>query len=215
MSSLKLERYSFPVVAIETSAKYSKQVREAFFSQLKPTDATKDFPYTGSYQFVPALQSKEWPITKIFQLAKVHVKICQNLKAICIENLQDIRNVIGNEGQTLMCSFLNLTYMVNNSPQPLIQSVHNTGRTNVKAVLVPMENYDAAIDQLGALHQLLLAGVSKDYHDAVFVGNSEAGMTSGHRDTIQSCNSSQSATELLQLFNPLDAEAESLNTNLK
>jgi hypothetical protein len=215
MSSFKSERYSFPAVAIETSAKYSKQVREAFFSQPKPTDATKEFPYTGPYQFVPALQLKEWPITKIFQPAKVLVKICQNLKVIYIENLQDIQNVIGDEGQTLMRSFLNLTHMVNNSPHPLIQSVHNTGRTNVKAVLVPMENYDAAMDQLGSLHQLLLAGVSKDYYEAVFVGNSEAGMTSGHRDTIQLCNSSQSATELLQLFNPQDAEAESLDTNLK
>jgi len=38
------------------------------------------------------------------------------------------------------------------------------------------------------------------------VDNLEANMTSGHRDTIQSCNSSHNASELLQLYNPQNGE---------
>ncbi len=37
----------------------------------------------------------------------------------------------------------------------------------------------------------------------------EAGLTSGHHDTIHSCNSSSYASEFLQLYNPKDAEVES------
>ncbi len=36
---------------------------------------------------------------------------------------------------------------------PLIQSIHNTGRAHDKAILVPQENYNYAIDQLAGLHQ--------------------------------------------------------------
>jgi hypothetical protein len=58
-------RYSFPAVAIETSARLGKHLREAMFSLPKPSDAKRQYPYTGIYQFVPVLTSKEWPIQDI------------------------------------------------------------------------------------------------------------------------------------------------------
>jgi hypothetical protein len=66
------KRYSFPAVAVETSVCQAKSLRENFFAQPKPELAKAKFPYTGPYQFVPTLQSKEWPVIKIVQLAKVH-----------------------------------------------------------------------------------------------------------------------------------------------
>jgi hypothetical protein len=63
-NSKDASRYSFPAVAVETSACQSKHLREAFFSQPKPDESKIKFPYTGLYQFVPMLQSKEWPVVK-------------------------------------------------------------------------------------------------------------------------------------------------------
>jgi len=203
------ERYSFPVVSVETTTSHAKQLREAFFALPKPVDAALSFPYTGPYQFVPMLQSKEWPVHKIYQLAKIHVRMCDTLRAIYVHNLQDIRNEIGPKGQTLMRGFLGMTTEVEGGgTKPLINSIHNTGRAHVKVILVPQQNYEQAIEQLAVLHQTLTSGVPPAYHRNVFVDNLEAGLTSGHRDTIHSCNSSQHANELLHLYNPQDAEEE-------
>jgi len=129
------------------------------------------------------------------------------MKVIYVNNLQDIRNEIGPSGHTLMKGFLGLTVTVEGRGTfSLIRSIHNTGREYVKAVLVHQENYNYAIDQLAVIHQALLSGVPPEYHGKVFVENQEAGLTSSHRDTIQSCNSSQHANELLHLYNPQDAE---------
>jgi hypothetical protein len=49
----------------------------------------------------------------------------------------------------------------------------------------------------------------------VFVDSLEVGLTSGHRNTIHSCNSSHHAIELLQLYNPQDAEEESTPSSAK
>jgi len=200
------EKYSFPAVAIETSARYAKQLREAFFTQPKPSEAAVKYPYTGPYQFVPMLQSKEWPVLKIYQLAKVHVKLCDNLKVIYVQNLKDIRNAIGPNGHTLMKGFLGMTITMEGCTLPLLHSIHNTGRENVKAILVHQEYYDYAIENLSTLHVELSSGVPQEYHENVFVENLEAGLTSSHRDTIQSCNSSHYANDLLTRYNPQDAE---------
>jgi hypothetical protein len=138
----------------------------------------------------------------------VHVKICQNLKPIFIQNLQDIRNTIASDGHTLMRGFLGMTRKVEDKVYALIHSIHNTNRPHTKVVLVHLENYEAAIEQFGTIHLDLLSGVPKEFHCNVFVDGLEAGLTSGHRDTIQSCNSSLHASELLQLYNPQDAEVE-------
>jgi hypothetical protein len=206
------ERFSFPAVAIETYTRHAKNLRKSFFLQPKPAEAALHFLYTGPYQFVPMLQSKEWPVQKIYQLAKVHAKLCENLKVLYIENLQDIRNKIGDQGHTLMRGFLGMMVTVNGNSIPLIQSIHNTGKKNVKAVLVHHEHYEYAIEQMTVIHHALLSGVPHDYHDKVFIDNLEAGLTSSQQGTIQSCNSSQNANELLQLYNPQDAEADNSKT---
>jgi peptidase E len=67
-----------------------------------------------------------------------------------------------------------MTYKAREGPAiPLIHSVHNTGRTNVKVVLVPTANYDYAVDQFVTLHQDLLAGIPREYQDNVFVSNKQ------------------------------------------
>jgi hypothetical protein len=97
---------------------------------------------------------------------------------------------------------------VEGKTRPLLHSIHNTGRLNVKAVLVHQEHYEYALEQLAAIHQALLSGIPQEYHSKVFVDNLEVGLTGSHRDTIQSCNSSQHANELITLYNPKDAEVE-------
>jgi hypothetical protein len=208
-STKESQRYSFPAVALETSARQAKKLREAFFALPAPAKAKAEYPYTGGYQFVPTLQSKEWPLHKIYQLAKVHVRICDTLKVIHIQNLQDIRNTIGPNGHTLLKGFLGMEYPVEGKGKvPVVHSVHNTGRPYVKAVLVHTESYAFALDQFATLHQGLLAGVPQEYHKNVFVDHQEVGLTSAHRDTIHSCNSSYYANELLSLYNPQDGEVE-------
>lgn len=211
MSSEKnAERYSFPAVVVETSTRQAKVLRETFFGLPSPAVAI------ASCQFVPMLQSKEWPHQKIFQLAKVHVKLCQNYKVIYIQNIQGIRNIVGERGHDLIRGFLGMSYTKScGQKMQLIHSIHNTGRKNIKAVLVHQEHYDLAIDQFGALHQCLLAGIKPEYHKSVFIGDLEVCMTGAQRDTIHSCNSSQQATELLNLYNPQDGEEDSHPSNQK
>jgi hypothetical protein len=189
-SSKDSKRYSFPAVVVETSARQAKRLRESFFSQPKPEISKAKFPYTGPYRFVPTLQLKEWPIVKIYQLAKVHVKICQNLKPIFIQNLQDIRNAIASDGHTLMRGFLGMSRKIEDKVYALIHSVHNTNHPHIKAILVPQENYEVAVEQFSTIHLDLLSGVPREFHSSVFVDGMEAGLTSGHRNTIHSCNSS-------------------------
>jgi hypothetical protein len=168
-SSKESERCAFPAVAIETSARQAKKLREAFFALPPPSEAKVDHPYTGCYQFVPTLQSTEWPLHKIFQLAKVHVKICDNLKAIYVQTLQNIWNEIGSQGHTLMRGFLGMQHKRDGITHSIVHSAHNTSRPNIKAVLVPAEYYDVAIDKLASMHQSLLSGVPQIYHKNVFV----------------------------------------------
>jgi len=145
--------------------------------------------------------------TKYIQLAKVHVKLCDNMKVIYVQNFQDICNEIGTSGRTLMRGFLGLSVTVQGRGNfSLIHSIHNTDREHVKAVLAHQENYDYAIEQLAVIHQALLSGVPQEYHEKVSFENQEAGLSGSHCDTIQSCNSSQHANELLNLYNPQDAE---------
>jgi len=190
-SNKDAERYAFQAVAVETFARQAKRLREAFFSLRNPAEAKVYHPYTGPYQFVPILQSKEWPAQKVFQLAKVHVKICQNLNVIYLQNLQDIWHAMGPNGNTLMRGFLGLVHTLpNNIKVSVVHWIHNTGRKNVKAILVPKENYDIALEQFGCVHQRLLEAVPLEYHSNIFIDNLEVDLTGGKRDTIQSCNSS-------------------------
>jgi hypothetical protein len=55
------ERYTFQAVVVETAAPHATTLREKFYELENPATATKSYPYTGSYQFVPLVKSKEWP----------------------------------------------------------------------------------------------------------------------------------------------------------
>jgi hypothetical protein len=123
---------------VETSTQYAPTLWEKFYALDHPTIAREVFPCTGKYQFVPLLQSKEWTIQKIYQLAKLHVNIIEWLKPLYIANLQDINNEIDEMGTSLMHGFYGMT--VSSSEQKvfngitpanqLIHSIHNTGKLN-------------------------------------------------------------------------------------
>jgi len=80
-------RYSFTAVVVETSTKHASQLRERFYDLSDPRTATTDYPYTGLYQFVPMVKSTDWPIPKIYQLARLHSSIINDLKAIYVHNI--------------------------------------------------------------------------------------------------------------------------------
>jgi hypothetical protein len=85
---------------------------------------------------------------------------------------------------------------------PLLQSIHNTGKPMTKVALIPSENYQAAMDQFGVLHPRIRDKVSEAYHGKGFVEGKQVVLTSGYRDTFNSCKSSNYASELLHLYNP-------------
>ncbi len=88
------DRYAFHAVVVETFTSQAASLRKKFYGIGTPAQAQEHYPYTGRYQFVPFLKTKEWTIPKIYNLAKLHVKIVQDLKAIFIIHLQDIHNSI-------------------------------------------------------------------------------------------------------------------------
>jgi hypothetical protein len=71
----KPERFLFLTVIVETSTQQAASLKEKFFSLGNCEKAQQKFPYTGKYQFVPFLKTKEWTVPKILGLARVHVKI--------------------------------------------------------------------------------------------------------------------------------------------
>ncbi len=73
---------------------------------------------------------------RIFQLAQVHAKICQDLKVLFIDNLQDIHNVISDESQTLLHGFHGMACEMSKGMVPLFHSIHNTAKKTTKAILV-------------------------------------------------------------------------------
>jgi len=102
---------------VETSTQQAATLREKFFSLDNPTKAQQEFPYVGKYQFVPFLKTKEWTVSKILSLAKIHVTIIQDLKTIFLKNLRNIHNIISPDGTTLMKGFYGMVYTpTGNSP---------------------------------------------------------------------------------------------------
>ncbi len=98
----KPERYVFQAVVVETSTQQAASLQEKFFSLGDPKKAVDRYPYTRHYQFVPFLKTKEWTVAKILSLAKLHVKIVQELEAIFLANLHNIHNKITHDVITLM-----------------------------------------------------------------------------------------------------------------
>jgi hypothetical protein len=138
-------------------------------------------------------------VSKIFQLAKLHTRICHNLQVMYIDNLQDVRNVIVDDGQMLMRGFTDMI-LAPGSLIPLLHSVRNTSRPYTKAILFPREHYQEVINQMGAVHPGLLAKVQPPYFDKVLVRNLEATLTSGQQDTVDTCNSTKNASELFNFI---------------
>ncbi len=209
----KPERYAFQAVVVETSTQQASTLREKFFSLGNPTQAQNRFPYTGKYQFVPFLKTQEWTVEKILRLAKLHVKIVQDLKAIFIKNLKDIHNTINDDGTTLLQGFYGMTFtppppVTGETPTsvPLLHSIHNTGKSTTKVALVPSYHYEAANTQLSAIHSILASYIPPAYHECVFIESLQAGITGQQIDSISSCNSAAYATELLNRYNPQDGE---------
>jgi hypothetical protein len=77
--------------------------------ETNPAVATANYPDTGVYQFVPMIKSKEWPVTKILHLVKLHYSIIGRLRPLYPENLQDIHHVVNDSGGSLLEGFLNTT----------------------------------------------------------------------------------------------------------
>jgi archaellum component FlaC len=207
-------RYGFQAIVIETSTQYVPILREKFYALDHPNTAREVFPYTGMYQFVPLLQSKEWTIQKIYQLAKLHVSIIDRLKPIYIANLQDINNVIDAQGTSLMHGFYGMTVSspelkVSDGITPatqLIHSIHNTGKINTKVVLIQTEKFEAAMDQLTNLHNIIKTNIDPTYLGHVLVPGSTPMLTSRRADSVSSCNYSSYASALLNTFNPQEGE---------
>jgi hypothetical protein len=212
----KPERFAFQAVVVETSTQQAASLCKKFFSLGNPTQVQQKFPYTGRYQFVPFLKTKEWTVHKILGLARIHVKIVQDLRPIFISNLKDICNGIDHGGTTLMEGFYRMKYTLpiveGNPPEsaPLLHSIHNTGKQNTKVALVPMCHYESALTQLSAIHSILTSYIPKEFLDRVFIDSLQAGITGQQIDSISSCNSAAYATELLK-----DTAPKTVKTSLK
>jgi hypothetical protein len=206
------ERFSFQAIIIETSTKNAAKLRERFYTLENPSKVQHQFPYTGKYQFVPFLKSKEWTVPKILQLAKLHAKTVQDLSPIFLTNLQDIRTVISDEGDTLLQGFYGMQHTSTPAPDkqpitvPLIHSVHNTGNKTTKVAIVPSAHYEEALNQFSALHDILATNIANEYHNQVFLPDTRVGITGQRIDSISSCNYSSFASQLLSTFNPQDGE---------
>ncbi len=204
----KPERYTFQAVVVETATSTAAKLREKFFSLGNPLEAKLNYPYTGHYQFVPFLHTKEWTVPKILRLAKLHVSIVQDLKPIFLGNLKNIHNTIDNDGTTLLQGFYGMSYSTlssNTAPArtvPLLHSVHNTGSKTTKTALVSQALFQEALNQLSTLHDILSNNIPESFHGNVFIDSARATIIGRSADTISSCNYALYATQLLENFNP-------------
>jgi hypothetical protein len=172
------------------------------------------YPYTGIYQFVLMLKSTEWPISKIYQLARLHAAIIDNLRPLYLENLRDINNVISVDNTSLMQSFYDLSVTTIDKqisdgimPAPqLVHSIHNTSNKNTKAIFVQTWKYEEAIGQLANIYNILRASVPPAFHHNDVLPDNPPSLTGQKTDSLSSCNYSSYATALLTQFNPQDGE---------
>jgi hypothetical protein len=182
------ERFTFQAVVVETAAAHASSLHEKFYELENPATARLNYPYTGGYQFVPMLKSKEWSIQKILQLAKLHESIISNLRPLYLENLQDIHHIVNDAGGSLLEGFLNTSVDGN----PIFHSMHNMGHGRNKVLLSHHDQLDSAIDTLGTIHETLFSEVDIKYHTNVFLPPKKVQL-----DMISACNYSHYATDLL------------------
>jgi hypothetical protein len=164
------ERFSFHAIVVETSSKDASRLCERFYKLKHPSVAMIDYPYIGNYQFVPLLQSKEWSIQKIYNLACLHVATVENLRTLYINNLSDLHNVVADNGDSLMHILQNLVpSTTDHNNTSLLHSVHNTGCLTTKAMLVQRDLYEDALGQLLNLQNILANNIVHKYHQFVFI----------------------------------------------
>jgi hypothetical protein len=150
ISDGKPKRFPFHAVVIETSVEHATRLRERFYSLGDPDRAAKIYPYMGKYFFVPLSKFKEWPVDKIWKLAKTNADIIRNLRPIFVENLQDLRNLISQQA-SLREGFMTLTHMEYDtagkltSQELILHSIHNTSNPTTKVAVVPHHLYNAAM----------------------------------------------------------------------
>jgi hypothetical protein len=169
-------RYSFQAIVVETSTQYAPTIRETFYELDNRVKAKEDYPYTGMYQFVPLLKTKEWPLEKIYKLAQLHVNIVEGLRPIFIANLQDINHIIDDHENSLMQGFYGIqTSSQNHTAEgqvpasQLIHSIHNTSKQNTKVFLTQSSKYEEALDQFSNIYNILRTNIGIKYHSNVFV----------------------------------------------
>jgi len=143
------------------------------------------------------VKSKEWPTSKILQLAKMHVAIVNVLKPLYLENIQDIHHIINDKGNSLLQGMLSLLLP---EGSPLYHSMHNIGQRKLKIIFVKSAYQLAAIEQLGSIHEILYSKVPIPYHKSVFLPSAKVALTSRQNDTISSCNYSSYANHLSSTY---------------
>jgi hypothetical protein len=149
-------------VVVETAAKTTVALRERFYELEDPEKAITSYPYTGGYQFVPLLKSKEWSIQKIYHLAQLHVAMVDDLKPIYLQNLLDINHIVPADEVQHMQKFYDLHTTSTEHPKighvpgnQLLHSIHNTNKQHTKVALVQSAKYMDALDQLENLDNIL------------------------------------------------------------
>lgn len=202
----KPEKFSFNAVVVETSVKNAALLRERFYALGDPLNIKNFFPYTGGNQFVPLLKSKEWSVTKIYRLAKVHMQVIMDLKPIFLQNIRDLRNSIG-PNFNLRQGFCGMetSPSTGNPIELLLHSIHNTSVTTTKVALTKSALYDDAVSQFSVIAGILKEKISPDYYSNVFTSEPPQ-VQSQHIDSVSSCNSSSYADHLLAGFNPQDGD---------
>jgi len=113
------------------------------------------------------LKSKEWPISKIYRLAKLHVNIIDGLRPLYLENLQDKHQMINKYGDSLLQGFLNATISALDT-MPLFHSMHNMCQGRNKVLLTHTWYFDIAVEYLGTIHETLYSNIDTVYHPTVF-----------------------------------------------
>jgi hypothetical protein len=156
-----------------------------------PQQAGEVYPYTGKYQFVPMLKTTEWPLSKIYQLARLHVSIIEGLQPLFITNLQDVNNVIDVHGNSLMQGFYGMTVpsitQADDSvtpASPLIHSIHNTSKNTTKAILIQKNRVDAAVDKFANISNILKTNIHPAFHENVFIPGKLPTLTGRQADSI-------------------------------
>jgi hypothetical protein len=217
----ELGRFSFQAVVVETAAQHASHLCEKFYLLEDSKRAAVTYPYTGMYQFVPVLKSKEWPISKIYQFSRLHVAIIEDLQTIYIQNLPDLNNLAADQNISMFHWFYGLeatgmehTHTGHVPGNQLIHSVHNMANELVKVVLVQTAKYVDANGRIENLENIIWNIIAVEYHPNVLILGKKPSIMGQRVDSISSCNYSNYASNLLVSFNPQDDALDERNPSI-